>query len=221
MEIVNGQQIPEELSLSELTRMMESFDMKNFSLACEALRGAATHDAYQVLKRYIDSSDLYRRRYVLSVIFDYPYASELTPHLIKALHGSEHFLVTTALRVLANDKIHLEDEHILRCLEENSAWLDSCDYLLLNKLEKTTAHTARIVALFRTAPTDGVRIAIAEALVSFAVTENYRELFDLFCHHPASKIRMAACRIADRFERRDLLQTFSKDPDGHIRKFII
>lgn len=53
MKTINGQIVPEDLSLSELETMMESSDMQKFAVACEALRLANTHQAYEVLKKRV------------------------------------------------------------------------------------------------------------------------------------------------------------------------
>ena len=87
MKIVNGQMIPDDLSLSELEMMMRSADMETFVSACEALRQLHTQNAYDVLKKYISCADLYKKRYVLSVIFDFDCAIELVPELENALQS--------------------------------------------------------------------------------------------------------------------------------------
>ena len=97
MKMINGQIVPENLTLSELEGMMESSNMQTFAVACEVLRLANTQEAYELLKKYLYVSDQYKRRCVLAVIYDYNNASELVSELVQALNSEEHFLVTTAL----------------------------------------------------------------------------------------------------------------------------
>ena len=72
MKIVNGGIIPTDIPLDKLTYMMESSEMKIFVVACEALLLNGSHEAYELLKEYIACRDRYRRRYVLSVIYNFP-----------------------------------------------------------------------------------------------------------------------------------------------------
>lgn len=220
MKRVNGQDVPENLSFAELSEMMDSPHMQTFVLACEALRLAGTHEAYELLKKYIASADKYKRRYVLSVIFDFAESSELSSDLLKALKSKEKFLVTTALDHLVNGKIKIADEEIFACLESCRCWLGCYFYQVLDGVEKSKENLERTLNLYRTCGTDSAKIAIAEHLADFCTPENYLQLYDLMAEHPAPKIRMAACRIAKKFGRRDLLQHFEKDPDGHIRKYV-
>lgn len=85
MRMLNCQVVPENLSIQELQKMMETTDMQIFAIACEALRIANNHEAYEVLKSYIDTRDKYKHRCVLAAIFEYSEASELRDHLIRAL----------------------------------------------------------------------------------------------------------------------------------------
>ncbi len=202
MRMINGKAVPEGLSREELKRMMASSDMQTFSLACEALRDAKTAEAY-----------------VLSVIFSFPEAVELTPYLKKALHSDVHFLVDTALTVLMNENVTLSDDDILSCFSRHIHWLDGVYALLLGRVAKNSAHTERVIAWFRSAQTDSMRIALAEQLLSFATEETFERLFGLFSDSPISKVRMAACRLADMFDRQELLARYAEDPDGHIRRF--
>lgn len=71
MKIVNGGIIPTDIPLDKLTYMMESSEMKIFVVACEALLLNGSHEAYELLKEYIACRDRYRRRYVLSVIYNF------------------------------------------------------------------------------------------------------------------------------------------------------
>lgn len=210
----------ETLSLTELSEMMESPHMQTFALACEALRLAGTHEAYELLKKYIAAADKYKRRYVLSVIFDFAESSELNSDLLKALRSKESFFITTALKHIINGKIKIADEQIFACLESCRSWLDQYFYQVLDGVEKSKENLERTLNLYRTCGTDSARIAIAEHLADFCTPENYLQLYDLMAGHPFPKIRMAACRIAKRFGRRDLLQRFEKDSDGHIRKYV-
>ena len=221
MKMINGQIVPENLTLSELEGMMESSNMQTFAMACEVLRLANTQEAYELLKKYLYVSDRYKRRCVLAVIYDYNNASELVSELVQALNSEELFLVTTALDNIIQGKIHVADEQVLACIGRNHGKLNSSYYYVLTCIERTEENIDRILNLYRTCKEDSVRTVIAESLYSFCNPNNYLRLFNLFKNDSVAHIRMVACRIAIDRDRGDLLQNFKQDKDGHIRKLAL
>lgn len=221
MQKINGKEVPESISLTELEQMLASHNMQTFSLACEALRIHAAHEAYLLLKAHIADKDPHRRRYVMSVIFDWEEASELKRELRSDLQSDHHFLIDTALNNLIHEKIRVEDEEIFSCLERNHHWLDGYDYQVLALVDKNGSNAARVIRLFQNCDNPSARIAIAEQLSAFCTAENYRQIFDMLANDPQSKIRMAACCIANSHRRMDLLRSFENDPDGHIRSYVL
>ena len=213
--------VSEGLSPEELANMMEAGDMKTFSVACEALCLANTHWAYKILKQHIAHSDLYKRRYVLSVIFHYPQAVELTSHLEQALNSEKPFLYGTALNVIIQEKVRVSDEALLVCFERNQGKLNRYDCLALETAEKTEANTRRILKLYRLCRDKSFRIGLAETLYCFCSQENHMEFYRLFQDDPAPHIRILACRIAKDYRHLELLRKFAQDKDGHIRKLAV
>lgn len=218
MAMVKGMDIPEGLSPAELEAMMESKDMRTFMIACEALCLENTNRAYGTLKRYLIHSDLYKRRYVLSVIFGYPQAAELVPHLEHALGSDKAFLWGTALDVIIQQEVRVAEEALFSCIERNWSQVGGYDIYALDSVEKTPANARRIWKLYHACRDDSTRIAMAEVLHGFCTEENYLTYYELFQDDPAPHIRILACRIAKAYHRPDLLSKFVQDRDGHIRK---
>lgn len=218
----NGQVVPENLSIPEIAKMMESSDMQTFALACEALRLVSTEQAYELLKRHFIISDRYKFRCILEVIFDYPNASELIYKLEYALESKEIFLVKTALEIIIQGKVRVADEHILRCIERNQGRLNNGYwYRALYGIERNEDNVERVLNLYHSCKEDRGRIAIAECLYTFCNLKNYLRFFELFKDDSIPHIRIVACRIAKEYDRPDLLQRFVQDKDGHIRKLAL
>lgn len=218
MKIVNGRDIPNTYSLPELEMMMRSANMETFAMACEALRQLHTEDAYNVLKKYISCADLYKKRYVLSVIFDFDGATELISELENALQSDEHFLITTALDHIIQGKAHIGDEQLFTCLEKNSNKLNAYYYRVLVCVDKTKENLERTLRLYQSSKDSSVKAAIAEGVYTFCDKDNYFRLFSLFENSQIPHVRIVACRIARDYTRIDLLKRFTQDHDGHIRK---
>ena len=221
MKMINGQIVPENLTLSELEEMMESSNMQAFAVACEALRLVNTRQAYEILKKYIRVLDRYKRRYVLSVIFDFSDSNELISELEYALQSEDIILVTTALNNIIQGKVRVKDELVFACIEKNRKSIDHWHYNVLTSVEKTERNLELILKLYYACKEDSCRIVIAECLQTFCNSDNYLRLFDLFKEDAVSHIRIIACRIAKDYARVDLLQKFVQDKDGHIRKLAL
>ncbi len=220
MKTVNGQIVPEGLSISKLEDMMDSSNMQTFAIACEALRLSQTQQAYDLLKKHLTATDPYKRRYVLSVIFDYPDSSELTSNLEQALQSKFIYLVTTALNNIIHKKARIADEQIIAAIERNHASINSYYFQALTCIENTEQNTERIIKLYHSCKQDSQRISVAECLYYFSHSNYHLQLFDLFKDHPIPHIRILACKIARDLGRKDLLQKFAQDKDGHIRKLV-
>lgn len=218
MAMVKGMDIPEGLTPEQLEAMMESKDMRAFMIACEALRLAQSDAAYALLKQYISHNDLYKRRYVLSVIFTYPQAAELVPHLEQALDSDKTFLWGTALDVIIQQEIRVSEKALFSCIERNWSQVGGYDIYALASVEKNQSNARRIWKLYHACRDNSTRIATAEVLHGFCTEENYLTYYELFQDDPAPHIRILACRIARAYHRPDLLSRFTQDRDGHIRK---
>lgn len=221
MKIVNGQGIPDTHALPELEMMMRSADMEMFVMACEALRQLHTQNAYDVLKKYISCADLYKKRYVLSVIFDFDGATELISELENALQSDEQFLITTALDHIIQGKAHIGDEQLFTCLEKNSDKLNAYYYRVLVCVDKTKENLERILELYHTSTDSSIKTAIAECLYTFCNADNNLRLFHLFENSTNPQIRIIACQITKDYAQSDLLEKFKQDPNGHIRKLAL
>lgn len=221
MKMINGQTVPENLSLPELVEMMGTSDVQIFAVACEALRLANTQQAYEVLKKHISVADKYKFRCILEVIFDYSSACELVCALEYALQSEEMFLVKTALNNIIQGKVRVADEQVLACIEKNHHKLDSYSYRVLTRIKGTSESINRILNLYHTCKEDSCRVVIAECLYHFCSINNYLQLFALFESEDTPHIRILACRIAKDYNRADLLQKFTHDKDGHIRKLVL
>lgn len=219
--LYNGTEIPESLSIAELECMLESNSMKEFCLAAKALVMKNSLEAYEVLKRHVYNPDIYKRRFILEIIFEYPYAVELKGEIEKALKSEDikGFMVKTALSAIIKFNLEADDEILIDVLKRHKE-LDSWYYLVVANLENNEKNFDELLKLYLMRKHNAsVRIALAEQLLRFANVENYMTLFNMFEHDEQPHIRIVACKIALKMNRKDLLITFLNDKDGHVRKY--
>lgn len=210
------------ISIKELDQMMETSEMKQFCIVAKELVRRNSKEAYEVLKRYVFSSDIYKRRYILSVIFEYPYAIELVDELDKALRteNAKSFMTTTILEVLINYNIRINADTIIQALKNRDldyGWY----YQVISTFDKNEENLEKLLELYKMkGKCTSIRIFMAEELLGFVNEENYMQLFRLFEKDEQAHIRMVACKIANQMNRQDLLVLFKEDEDGHIRKYV-
>ena len=213
----------EHISITELDQMMETSDMKQYGKVANALVQKKSKEAYEVLKKHIFSKDVYKRRYVLSVIFEYPEALELVDELEKALktQNAYLFMTTTILSLMIKYHITLDASVVVEALT-NSDMNDGWYYQVLGEFDKNEKNLEMILKLYRAKRKyTSIRIFMAEEIFKFVNEENYMQLYQLFEKDEQPHIRMVACKIANKMGRRDLLELFKDDKDGHVRKYVM
>lgn len=216
----NGKFISIELPVEGWAEKLNSADVEEFALGCMGLQELGTPEAYEVLKSRLGERDKYRRRLILSVIFSFEESAELQEQFREALQSEEMLFVEEAFKHLCSGRnFWVGLEEILTAIERNHNKLHNYYYQPLWDIAKTRQYTDRILDLFHTADTDSIRITVAGVFEHAATEENYTHLYGLLAESKISKLRLEACRIAHRFDRRDLLLLYVNDPDGHIRKF--
>ena len=208
----------ESHSLEELEALMESGDMTTFMNACAFLRRVQTQEGYELLKHHIDHADMYKRRFVLATIFHYPQSQELVPHLEAALNSGSSFLAGTALDVIIRGMARISDDVLLSYLEQHLESLSRYTCSALESVEKSPGNACRILKMYSVCQDESIRIGLAEVLYSFCTEENHMEYFLLFRNEQTPHIRILACRIAREYHHTELLDGFTQDRDGHIRK---
>lgn len=200
--------------------MLESADMQSFALGCKALEYAKTPEAYELLKSYLSTADKYRLRCVYEAVFSYKESAQLRDEFGKALLSDESMFVNCALSHLIHKNLWASNEQILLCFEKNQNKLDPYYYQILSTVPKSETAADKICALFIGAQTDSLKIALGELLPDFALESNYMKLYEMLSRSNMAKLRMQACRIAKKFGETKLLESFTEDPDGHIRKYV-
>jgi len=199
--------------------MLESADMQSFALGCKALEFAKTPEAYELLKSYLSTADKYRLRCVYEAVFSYEESAQLRDEFGKALLSDESMFVNCALIHLIHKNLWASNEQILLCFEKNQNKLNPYYYQVLSTIPKSETAADKICALFIGARTDSLKIALGELLPDFALESNYMKLYEMLSGSGIVKLRLAACRIARKFDKAELLESFNGDPDGHLRKY--
>lgn len=216
---INGHVIPSDLPLSELLKMLESKNMMDFVLTCETLADHKTDDAYIHLKRHLDDPDKYRRRYVWSIIFEFSQATELTDRFVENFYSDDSIFVILAFDSALKYRIPLSETVIWDAVERNGKIMWEGHYDILMRLSHSSSNFDKLMNLYRVRRNSrSVREHIARVLAQYAEGEYFDDLYELFKNDEYSKVRRVACDIAIRNKRKDLLEVFKTDPDGHIRK---
>ncbi|MBR6768023.1 MAG: hypothetical protein IKM34_00870 [Clostridia bacterium] len=214
-EILNGTRIPYELSVEELSKMLSSPIMKDFSLACEALSYKNDAAAYETMKSYINDKDKYRRLYILKTIFRHPNAVELIDFLENAITSDDSLFVENGLIVISEYGIKVSDSLLLLVVTKHLPNLYTA-IRSLNTLDICEENYTKLTALFSRAEQCVQKEVIGEVLADKYLPSKSKELFELFSHDRFAKIRLLAIKIAK--EHGYNLSAFLSDMDGHVKK---
>lgn len=214
--ILNGTHIPYDLEISELEKMMSSHEMKQFSLACEALSYKGAYEAYEIMKRYIAHKDKYKRLYVLKTIFRFPYAVELNNVLEAAISSDDFLFVKNGLTVISDYNIKVSESVLILSVETH---LDNLDIHLksLSTLDINENIYQVLVKFYMKSQTCSQREFLIDIMIEKYLPNKAREVFDLCYSDCFAKLRMKAV-VLGRMYGFDI-SDFYQDKDGHIRKF--
>ena len=211
---VNGTHIPYELSVEELSKMLSSPVMKDFSLACEALSYKNDVAAYKAMKSYINDKDKYRRLYILKTIFRHPNAVELVGFLENAVTSEDFLFVENGLIVISEQQIKVSDSLLLSVVTKHLPNLYTA-VRALNTLDVCEENYTKLTTLFSKAEQCSQKELIGEILTDKYLPSKSKELFELFRRDQFAKIRLFAVKIANHYGYD--LSVFLSDEDGHIR----
>ena len=213
-EILNGTIIPYELSVEELSKMLTSPIMKDFSLACEALSYKNDAAAYEAMKSYINDKDKYRRLYILKTIFRHPNAVELVYILENAIASEDYLFVENGLIVISEYHIKVSDSLLLSAIHKHLPKLYTA-ISSLTTLDISEENYSKLTELFLKAEQCVQKEIIGEILADNYLNSKSKELFELFGHDKFAKIRLLAIKIAKNYGYN--LSLFLYDMDGHVR----
>lgn len=215
-EYLNGAPIPYDKPIGELRELLFSPNMKNFSLACEALSYSEDAQAYELLKSFSDHKDKYRRLYVIKTVFRLPQAVELVYLLENALCSDDLSFLKAALDVIAEHKIKIS-ESILRT--SVSKHINKLNYEIysLDILEANEENYFYLTDIFAKSEDCFKKEILCEVLQENYLPERNEELFNLFKQDKYAKIRLEAIKLGKKcgFD----VSEFLSDIDGHVRKF--
>ena len=213
-EILNGTRIPYELSVEELSKMLSSPIIKDFSLACEALSYKNDVAAYEAMKPLINDKDKYRRLYILKTIFCHPNAAELVDFLENAISSDDFLFVENGLIVIAEYKIKISDSLLLSVVDKHLPKLYTA-IRSLNTLDICEENYTKLTSIFVKAEQCVQKEVIGEVLANNYLPSKSKELFELFSRDKFAKIRLFAVKIAKKYGYN--LSVFLSDEDGHVR----
>ena len=213
-EILNGTRIPYELSVEELSKMLSSPIMNDFSLACEALSYKKDVAAYEAMKPYINDKDKYRRLYILKTIFRHPNAAELVDFLENAISSDDFLFVENGLIVISEHQIKVSDSLLLSAVNTHLPKLYTAVGSLIT-LDISEENFKNLLAIFSKSEQCAQKEVIGEILSYHYLPSKSKELFEIFSRDKFAKIRILAIKIAKKYGYD--LSVFLSDEDGHVR----
>lgn len=202
----------------DYSRLLTSNDMQKFVFACKMLVRDGSRRSFEIMKPYLFSNDLYKRRYVLSVIFSFSFFDhDILRANREALQSNNMYLIKAAVKNYRNYSIPINEPQLKEAIL--ASFHDFYDELrVAEKFSISDGNYAYLVDLFRRADTCLKEEILSEILIEKYLPGHPAELFSLFSGSHFGKIRCQAVKIGRKygFDCAGFLQ----DPDGHVRKLV-
>ena len=217
-EFVNGERVPHDAPMAKLKLMLASPVMKDFMLACDVLSGRKDREAYELLKKYINHKDKYRRLYVLKTIFGHHASAELIPWLEGNIASGEKWFSENGLEIVGEQGIKINREILLAAVEREIKYRYAYSPInALSSLDVNEENYLAILRIFEKAIGSYQKEYLTEILCEKYLPEKANELFELFAVSDFAKVRIIAARIGRKYGFD--LEKLKYDKNGHVRKF--
>lgn len=216
-KFINGCYVPHDTPIKELKIMLASPVMKDFMLACEVLSAREDRESYELLKKYINHKDKYRRLYVLKTIFNHPASAELIPWLEENIASGEKWFSENGLEIVGELGIKINREILLACVEREIKYRYAYSAIkALSSLEANEENYRAILRIFEKAIGSYQMEYLTEILCEKYLPQKANELFALFAVSDFAKVRIIAARIGRKYGFD--LEKLKYDENGHVRK---
>ncbi len=216
VEKINGVTVPYNKSITELENMLETGDMSEFVVACEALSYKTEEKAFDLLKSYITHKDKYKRLCILKTVFRHPMAEQLKDFLESSILSDDILFSENGLKVAYDNKIRVSEQVILIAVSKHLQNIYCTSLYVLKFLAKNEENYFKLVELFKKSVECGQKEILGEILIKKYLTEKAKELFDLFSVDSFAKIRLLALKIGKEYNFD--ISELCNDADGHVRK---
>ena len=214
-ELLNGTPIPYHLNIDDLKTLMASAEMKDFSLACEALSYHQDPQAYAIMKSCLDNKDKYRRLYILKTIFRHAQAKELAPFLEEAIASDDFLFVSNGLLAAADYHITISESLLFSAAMRHLPKLDM-ELCALKSTDATESNYQKLTGLFEKSITSSQKEILSGILTQKYLPTKARDLFDIFSKDASPKARLCAVHIGKAYGFD--IAPLAADTDGHVRK---
>ena len=216
-ETLNGKPIPYDASTQELICMLQSRNMQEFCLACEALSYRTDQRAVSALSSFLNSNDRYRRLYVFMII--YRCAKDIVPqqYLENQLSSNDSLFVNAALRNISEYDLPCDEELLKNTMKAN---ITSCDDGIrsLVKLKKNEDNYQYLCSLLEIPCQSITHEIVTELLIKKYEDDHTTDLVEMLMHSDNPKLRVEAAILACKHGMDT--SAFENDPNGHVRNVI-
>lgn len=211
---INGRPVPYGFSKEELYALLNSDNMTDFLLACEALSVIHDEETCDRMGSYLSHPDMYRRLAVLKVIFRNPYAVKYKSVLEEAISSEQLLFAGNGLRVAYECRVPVSETVILAAIRRHMEKLFSPDALELLAVNQENYQV--LTEMYSMCVTSLQQEVVTDILVCKYADTHADELFALFSRSPYSSVRCSAAFLGRSYGFD--LTALQQDRDGHVRK---
>lgn len=206
-----------DVSIAEIDKIMSNCTCGAFQTACRALHARGGKEDFQLLEKYIDSSDDFERRSALRYILYFSIGKEkYSRRVSELLQSNEVYTLRGALELIQLHKMNQNDNSILDVIEKHISQIGTSSIYSLHYIPDINSVFDRIIALYQNCSKQQ-RETLAECIFELVNAEHFEKAFDLLASDSYHKVRLYAVKLAIKHEHFALLERFINEKEGHIR----
>ncbi len=208
--------------LSECETLLDMPIQRDASCIFFALSKRHTPECYRLIKKYLSHPDSYRRCQAINYLLYFSVEREqnvLTlENMLKAFSdNNDESRIRTILSIANMHNVYMNEELLFSVAAKHLPALDAYDLCALQYTQYTSENLDRIIPLFENSKKRSQREALAEMLSDRTDSEHFEKVFNLLATDEYHKVRYYGALLATVYKRRDLMECFLPDKDGHIR----
>ncbi len=208
--------------LNECEVLLDMPIQRDASFIFLALAKRHTPECYQLIKKYLEYPDSYRRCQAINFLLYFSEEREqnvlVLENMLKDFSDSNNASrVRTILSVAHAHKVYMNEETLFSVAAKHLPALDAYDLGALQYTQYTPENIERIISLFESSKKRRQREVLAKLLADRTDEEHFEKVFELLATDEYHKVQYYASLLATVFKRRDLTERFLSDKNGHTR----
>jgi hypothetical protein len=174
-------------------------------------------ESISVLESFLKSEDSHKVRAAISAIGRNVNGKRIASDIIPFLTSQHAYVQRAALEALGRLECRSGRQMIYPFIDCEVESLQIAAIVAINLLWEGSDF-GHFLEFFQHHKSETVRKQLGDVIYEHVSFLSWEAVFALFCSDPLPRHRIWAVELADKYGKREMLERFFSDPDGHVRK---